>query len=227
MFNYQDFFQQSYNQHHQQQLQEQQQQQQQQHPPDPAAAAVSSPPSAVVVDNTPPIPTVIPEGQSDINAILNQVLSLSQVQEIDENQKQSLNSHRLKPALFQVLCEIKERTVLNLRQSQFPNHDDDAPDAQIMRLDNMLVAEGVAGPERGGAGAASIASEAAASNSGNDESFIEHADYRSKLSQIRKTYYQELEKYDQACNDFTTHVMNLLKEQSRYATIIHCMYSTI
>jgi len=220
MFNYQDFFQQSYNQHHQQQLQEQQQQQQ--HPPDPAAAvAVSSPPSAVVVDNTPPIPTVIPEGQSDINAILNQVLSLSQVQEIDENQKQSLNSHRLKPALFQVLCEIKERTVLNLRQSQFPNHDDDAPDAQIMRLDNMLVAEGVAGPERGGAGAASIASEAAASNSGNDESFIEHADYRSKLSQIRKTYYQELEKYDQACNDFTTHVMNLLKEQSRMRPVTH------
>lgn len=27
--------------------------------------------------------------------------------------------------------------------------------------------------------------------------------------------YQELEKYDQACNEFTTHVMNLLREQSR------------
>ena len=26
---------------------------------------------------------------------------------------------------------------------------------------------------------------------------------------------QELEKYDQACNEFTTHVMNLLREQSR------------
>ena len=211
MFNYQDFFQQSYNQHHQQQ-------QQQQHvPPDPAAGASSPTSASVVVDNT---PTVIPEGQTDINTILNQVLSLSQVQEIDENQKQSLNSHRLKPALFQVLCEIKERTVLNLRQSQFPNHDDEAPDAQIMRLDNMLIAEGVAGPERAGANAASIASEAAASNSGNDESFIEHADYRNKLSQIRKTYYQELEKYDQACNDFTTHVMNLLKEQSRYALYV-------
>ena len=42
---------------------------------------------------------------------------------------------------------------------------------------------------------------------GNDESFIEHTEYRNKLGQIRKTYYQELEKYDQACNDFTTHVM--------------------
>lgn len=27
--------------------------------------------------------------------------------------------------------------------------------------------------------------------------------------------FQELEKYDQACNEFTTHVMNLLREQSR------------
>ena len=196
MFNYQDFFQQNYNQSPPQQPQPQQQQ--------------------------PVHPVQIPEGQTDINTILNQVLSLSQVQEIDENQKQSLNSHRLKPALFSVLCEIKERTVLNLRQSQFPHQDDEAPDTQIMRLDNMLIAEGVAGPERAGPSAASIASEAAASaNSANDESFIEHADYRNKLGQIRKTYYQELEKYDQACNDFTTHVMNLLKEQ-RYAMLRYC-----
>ena len=116
-------------------------------------------------DPSPPVNSVIPEGQTDINTILNQVLSLSQVQEIDENQKQTLNNHRLKPALFSVLCEIKERTVLNLRQSQFPNHEDEAPDTQIMRLDNMLIAEGVAGPERAGANAASIASEAAASSS--------------------------------------------------------------
>ena len=85
----------------------------------------------------------------------------------------------------------------------------------------MLVAEGVAGPERGGANAASIASEAAASSSATDESFIEHTEYRSKLTQIRKTYYAELEKYDQACNDFTTHVMNLLKEQSRMRPVTH------
>ena len=78
------------------------------------------------------------------------------------------------------------------------------------------------GPERsGGANAASIASEAAASPSTSDESFIEHSEYRSKLTQIRKVYYQELEKYDQACSDFTTHVMNLLKEQSRMRPVTH------
>ena len=34
-------------------------------------------------------------------------------------------------------------------------------------------------------------------------------------SYTRTIHFQELEKYDQACNEFTTHVMNLLREQSR------------
>ncbi|XP_018496537.1 homeobox protein extradenticle [Galendromus occidentalis] len=81
-----------------------------------------------------------------------------------------------------------------------------------MRLDNMLIAEGVAGPEKGGgAGAAANASAAAAGG----ENAIEHSDYRNKLAQIRQIYHQELEKYEQACNEFTTHVTNLLREQSR------------
>lgn len=67
-----------------------------------------------------------------------------------------------------------------------------------MRLDNMLIAEGVAGPEKGGgaAAAASAAAAAAAGNSGG-ENAIEHSDYRAKLSQIRTIYHQELEKYEQ------------------------------
>ncbi|KAG8447881.1 hypothetical protein GDO86_015119 [Hymenochirus boettgeri] len=82
-----------------------------------------------------------------------------------------------------------------------------------MRLDNMLLAEGVSGPEKGG-GAAAAAAAAAASGGSSDNS-IEHSDYRAKLSQIRQIYHTELEKYEQACNEFTTHVMNLLREQSR------------
>ncbi|KAJ3603612.1 hypothetical protein NHX12_028357, partial [Muraenolepis orangiensis] len=35
------------------------------------------------------------------------------------------------------------------------------------------------------------------------------------MTQIRQIYHTELEKYEQACNEFTTHVMNLLREQSR------------
>ena len=52
----------------------------------------------------------------------------------------------MKPALFSVLCQIKEKTVLSHRHCE----QEDPPDPQIMRLDNMLIAEGVAGPEKGG-----------------------------------------------------------------------------
>uniref|UniRef100_A0A3Q4G3H4 Uncharacterized protein n=1 Tax=Neolamprologus brichardi TaxID=32507 RepID=A0A3Q4G3H4_NEOBR len=75
---------------------------------------------------------------------------------------------------------------------------EDPPDAQIMQLDNMLLAEGVAGPEKGGASAAVVA---------------------AKLSQIREIYHAELDKYEQACNEFTSHVINLLREQSRMRPI--------
>ena len=34
---------------------------------------------------------------------------------MEQARKQTLNCHRMKPALFSVLCEIKEKTALNLR----------------------------------------------------------------------------------------------------------------
>ena len=81
----------------------------------------------------------------------------------------------------------------------------------------MLIAEGIAGPEKGGgAEAASVAADAAAS--GQPEMAIEHSDYRNKLNEIRSTYHQELEKYEQACNEFTSHVMSLLREQVNFRT---------
>merc|ERR1719305_1620836 len=143
---------------------------------------------------------------SDINLILDQILSMSD-QSVDEAQveqarKQTLNCHRMKPALFSVLCEIKEKTALNLRSLD----SEDPPDPQLMRLDNMLIAEGVAGPDKSGNANASPPAIGEA---------IEHGDYKAKLTQIRSIYQQEVEKYDQGCDEFTTHVMNLLREQSR------------
>ncbi|XP_072935335.1 homeobox protein extradenticle isoform X3 [Epargyreus clarus] len=147
--------------------------------------------------------------KQDIGEILQQIMNITD-QSLDEAQarKHTLNCHRMKPALFSVLCEIKEKTVLSLRNTQ----EEEPPDPQLMRLDNMLIAEGVAGPEKGGgAGAAASASAAA----GEWDNAIEHSDYRAKLAQIRQIYHQELDKYENACNEFTTHVMNLLREQSR------------
>ena len=137
----------------------------------------------------------------------------------------------MKPALFSVLCEIKEKTVLSLRNV----NDEDPPDPQLMRLDNMLIAEGVAGPEKGGGSQAALNAAAAISS---QETTIEHSDYKAKLAQIRTIYHQELEKYEQACSEFTTHVMNLLREQSRtrpitpkeierMVNIIHRKFSSI
>uniref|UniRef100_A0A673NB43 Pre-B-cell leukemia homeobox 1a n=1 Tax=Sinocyclocheilus rhinocerous TaxID=307959 RepID=A0A673NB43_9TELE len=149
--------------------------------------------------------------KQDIGDILQQIMTITD-QSLDEAQarKHALNCHRMKPALFNVLCEIKEKTVLSIRGAQ----EEELPDAQLMRLDNMLLAEGVSGPEKGGGSAAAAAAAAAAGGGGSDNS-VEHSDYRAKLSQIRQIYHTELEKYEQACNEFTTHVMNLLREQSR------------
>ena len=94
----------------------------------------------------------------------------------------------MKPALFSVLCEIKEKTVLSLRNV----NDEDPPDPQLMRLDNMLIAEGVAGPEKGGGANAALNASAAISS---QETTIEHSDYRAKLAQIRTIYHQVVWKY--------------------------------
>lgn len=81
--------------------------------------------------------------------------------------------------------------------------EEDPPDPQIMRLDNMLLAEGVSGPEKGGGSAAAAAAAAAAGGSPTDSS-IEHSDYRAKLAQIRQIYHSELEKYEQVCAECTS-----------------------
>merc|ERR1712045_348530 len=111
-------------------------------------------------------------GHADINSILDQIMNITD-QSLDEARarKHTLNCHRMKPALFSVLCEIKEKTVLSLRNV----NDEDPPDPQLMRLDNMLIAEGVAGPEKGGGANAALNASAAISS---QETTIEHSDYK-------------------------------------------------
>ncbi|XP_055003953.1 pre-B-cell leukemia transcription factor 1-like [Boleophthalmus pectinirostris] len=49
--------------------------------------------------------------QQDIGDILQQIMAITD-ESLDEAQarKHALNCHRMKPALFSVLCEIKEKT---------------------------------------------------------------------------------------------------------------------
>ncbi|XP_008047600.2 pre-B-cell leukemia transcription factor 4 [Carlito syrichta] len=162
----------------------------------------------------PTAPRRLPPGSPpgpDTSDVLQQIMAITD-QSLDEAQarKHALNCHRMKPALFSVLCEIKEKTAVSVQGVQ----EERPPDAQLMRLDNMLLAEGVSKLENRGRGGAAAAATATPGGCPNDTS-IEHSDYRAKLSQIRQIYHSELEKYEQACCEFTTHVTNLLREQSR------------
>ncbi|XP_023407950.2 LOW QUALITY PROTEIN: pre-B-cell leukemia transcription factor 4 [Loxodonta africana] len=124
--------------------------------------------------------------------------------------KHTPNCHQMKPTLFSVFCEIKEKTVLSIHGIQ----EEDPPNAQLRRLDNMLLAGGVSRPERRGRGGRAVAGAATPGGCPKDNS-IALSDYRAKLSQSRQIHHSELEKYEQACCEFTTHVTNLLQEHSR------------
>lgn len=83
--------------------------------------------------------------------------------------------------------------MLSIRGAQ----EEEPLDPQLMRLDNMLLAEGVSGPEKGGSSVAAAAAAAAASGGVGADNSAEHSDYKAKLSQIRQIYHTELEKYEQ------------------------------
>lgn len=87
-------------------------------------------------------------------------------------------------------------------------------DPQLMRLDNMLLAEGVAGPEKGGGSAAAAAAAAASGGGVSPDNSIEHSDYRSKLAQIRHIYHSELEKYEQVRGSSERRQLWMLRPQA-------------
>ena len=62
--------------------------------------------------------------------------------------------------------------------------EDEAPDPQLMRLDNMLLAEGVANKT----GTSPLHAVV--------DSHIENSDYNTKLATIRQIYNTETEKFD-------------------------------
>ncbi|KAF6038822.1 hypothetical protein EB796_002872 [Bugula neritina] len=41
-----------------------------------------------------------------------------------------------------------------------------------------------------------------------------HAEYKNKLAQIRTIYHQEIDKYEQACSEFTGHALKVLSRQN-------------
>jgi pre-B-cell leukemia transcription factor 1 len=149
--------------------------------------------------------------KQDFDDILQQIMNITD-QDLEEAQvpKYMLNYHRMKPALFSVLCEIKKKIVLssgNKRKEELPN-------GQLMGLDldNILIAEGIIISEKSGV-------EGAAAQSFQPGNVIKHRDYKAKLALIRQIYHQEFENYEHACNRFTTLMLNILQEQSQIRPI--------
>ena len=93
-------------------------------------------------------------------------------------------------------------------------HEEEPVDPQLMRLDNMLLAEGVAGNDKGGSTAVAAAAV--------HDSQIENDDYKLKLSQIRQIYNTELEKYEQVSK-----YLSILLKWAREARIIIASFESV
>ncbi|KAF6306850.1 PBX homeobox 4 [Rhinolophus ferrumequinum] len=182
---------------------------------------MDAPPRPALPSPAPSLPPPGPPPGHDTGDVLQQIMAITD-QSLEEAQarKHALNCHRMKPALFSVLCEIKEKTVLNIRGVQ----EEGLPDAQLMRLDNMLLAEGVSRPEKRARGGPAVAAGTATPGGCPNDNSLEHSDYRAKLSQIRQIYHSELEKYEQE-QSRTRPV--LPEEMERMVGVIHSKFRAI
>lgn len=129
--------------------------------------------------------------------LVEQLVSISHEkldQHIAQIKKKELEDHHLIHNLRQVLQDMKERIALNPRI----NHEEEPQDPQLMRLDNMLQAEGVADDGRGHPISSATQAVAVAAMGGQmspSEGIIENQEYKNKLSDIREVYHNELNKY--------------------------------
>lgn len=149
--------------------------------------------------------------------ILDRVLSIVHDRLDDAQQyKDTFNRNPMQPVIFDILREIKQKngTFIPFLPDQSPlllflginirqiSNEDESYKQDLARLDTMLVAERIIEP---------YSNELPRNNSVE----IEHPEYEEKLNRIRHFYHNELARFDKNSNDFCTHVLTLLHEQSR------------
>ncbi|KAI6170236.1 Homeobox domain-containing protein [Aphelenchoides besseyi] len=116
--------------------------------------------------------------------------------------KDRLLSHPLKNALFVVLYDYKTRIALSTRNSI----ETEENNAQLMRLDNMLIAEEVVAPD--------------GSMRQMPENYMaDQPEYREKLLEIRESYANSMNVYSSDLNTFNHHVAVLLRQQQNVRPI--------
>jgi hypothetical protein len=89
------------------------------------------------------------------------------------------------------------------------SNDEDSYQQELARLDTMLLAERIIDRYPNDT----------AHNHNTNSIEIEHPEYEEKLNRIRHFYHNELAKFDKNSNDFCTHVLTLLHEQSKIRPI--------
>ncbi len=86
------------------------------------------------------------------------------------------------------------------------SNDNDSYSQELARLDTMLIAE-------------HIVDRYPNEQLNNNSAEIEHPEYQTNLTRIRHFYHDELAKFDKNSNDFCTHVITLLNQQSQMRPI--------
>uniref|UniRef100_A0A3Q2NYM8 Pre-B-cell leukemia transcription factor 1 n=1 Tax=Fundulus heteroclitus TaxID=8078 RepID=A0A3Q2NYM8_FUNHE len=161
--------------------------------------------------------------KQDIGDILQQIMTITD-QSLDEAQarKHALNCHRMKPALFNVLCEIKEKTGKGSRRREYQLG---VESCRARGMGGLLVG--------GGGKRSSWGCRCVEADRQNMSVVSPRGGVGSVISLMNPVCL-----FIQACNEFTTHVMNLLREQSRtrpispkeierMVSIIHRKFSSI
>ncbi|GMT18847.1 hypothetical protein PFISCL1PPCAC_10144, partial [Pristionchus fissidentatus] len=111
-----------------------------------------------------------------------------------QHQKAHLKYHPMHTAMFSVLVEVKGRTEIQIQE-------EDEKDPQQLRLDNMLLAEGVTGPEK-----FETPSEVSQS--------LDQTDYKVQLHNIRNEFQTTMRLREDENNRFLSHVSDAMKSQS-------------
>ena len=158
--------------------------------------------------------------------------SLPNLEEV-QTCKAKLNCHPKVASLFSVLSDLKEgnsnmkifvggymeETIGKLRSMKYANLAESKGltqcENQMIRLDNMLTAEGIIKREEDKSSEHKVMP--------NESHLVDegHADYRTKLIQIRSIYNQEQTKINEELNIFPRHVSNILRQQSEIRPITY------
>uniref|UniRef100_A0A7E4W7P6 Homeobox domain-containing protein n=1 Tax=Panagrellus redivivus TaxID=6233 RepID=A0A7E4W7P6_PANRE len=110
-----------------------------------------------------------------------------------------LEQHRMRHLLFEAFTTVKNRMGPILIKQEQPSEN-----AELLRLDNMLTAENVMGPEK---------------DENTSDNITDQTEYKDKLKTIRKEFETRMEHHNYKTGSISSDVVQLLKQHSRVRPI--------